>query len=404
MLFVLFRKKRQGMDQTKLDQLIEKYRIGQLSSSEAEELDIWFHSLNLTDIGFDRWISETGGESQMAGNLFNDFKQRCSYDKRYIKLKRVRWSIAAASVLLILSASSIFLLNNRPTASTQTELLKENDIAPGTNKAILTLSNGKKISLTDAHSGTVAEQANTQVNKAQNGQIVYIINNKNTTSNLTLTGKGDETGFNTIETPRGGQTSVTLSDGSVAYLDAASSIKFPVAFAGNERKVMITGQVYFEVVHKTDQPFRVVIKDEIIEDIGTHFNINAYDDEHDVTTTLTEGKIKLTKNDQSKLLNPGQQASVAEKSTIIRVSNADIEQNLAWKNGYFRFNQERIEPIMRKLSRWYNIDVEFKGPLPDDEFSGTISRFKNISAVFKALEYYQTVHFKVEGRRVIVSK
>jgi len=294
---------------------------------------------------------------------------------------------AAAAIILIVGSGGYFLLHQPPTlktGETQTD-----DVAPGGNKAILTLANGKKIVLTDLHTGKVAQQANLQINNKGNGQIAYVVNHNIADGNTA------ESAYNTIETPRGGQAQVVLVDGTTAYLDAASSIHFPVTFSGKERKVAITGQVYFEVVHNPKQPFEADVKGLSVQDIGTHFNVNAYDVPE---VTLTEGSISVA----GRVLKPGQQA-VGQTNSII-VKQADIEEAIAWKNGYFRFNSENIKTIMNQLARWYNIDIAYQGQLTAEQFSGTVSRSKNISQVLKMLAYSGAVHFKIEGRRVTVSR
>jgi len=390
------------MDQTRLNHLIDAYKNHQLTQAEAEELDNWFHSLNLTDQGFDQWIAEAGGEAQLAETLSANFNRRLSNSKRQHQIKRMRWSVAA-SILLVLSAGSIYLIKQRKPQQQIAEIQKQ-DIPPGGNKAILTLANGKKISLTDAHLGTVAQQANVQIKKAANGQIVYIVNS--TASSLAPSGKATEVAYNTVETPKGGQTSVILPDGTLAFLDAASSIRFPVTFTGNERKVAITGQVYFQVIHNSHKPFRVSVKDQTVEDIGTGFNIKAYDDEPNLKVTLVEGKASVRTKEQFKILHPGQAAITNYGDPKIMVTNADIEETMAWKNGLFIFNEETLQSEMREISRWYN--VEFVYPtgqiFTGGGFGGSISRFGNISDVLKMLEVTGDYHFQIDGRKVIVTK
>jgi len=170
------------------------------------------------------------------------------------------------------------------------------------------------------------------------------------------------------------------------------------------RKVAITGQVYFEVVHNPVRPFQVTVGNQTIEDIGTHFNINAYNDEPVIKSTLIEGAIKITVNNQSKILYPDQQAVVSLANNGIKVNHVDPEEVIAWKNGYFRFNNESIQSIMLKLARWYDIKVSYQNNISSEGFYGTISRNKNISEVLNLLESTQSVHFQIEGRRVTVSK
>lgn len=390
------------MDQTRLNQLVGKYQEGRLSSSEAEELDHWFHSLNLTDLDFDQWISDAGGESQMAENLFDDFNNRFVHTKSAIKVRRLRWSIVAASVLILMSAGTIFLLKTKHLKQQLITQGQKQDILPGGNKAVLTLANGKKISLTDASTGAVAQQANMQISKTANGKIVYLVNNA---ASSLASSKAIGLAYNTVETPRGGQTSITLSDGTIAYLDAASSIKFPVQFKGSERKVFVTGQVYFEVVHNDQKPFRVMVKDQTIEDIGTHFNVNAYDDEPNLKITLAEGKVSVKSKDQFKILRPGQAAITSYSNPRMIVAEADVEETLAWKNGLFIFNEETLQSEMREISRWYNVEFVYPaGQMIAGGFGGSVTRFGNISEVLKMLEITGDYRFQIDGKKIIVTK
>jgi transmembrane sensor len=280
--------------------------------------------------------------------------------------------------------------------------IQTHDIAPGGNKAILTLANGGKIYISDVKKGIITNQAGIQVAKNKNGQIVYVVNHSaNGASNYT----SGEIAYNTLTTPRGGQSSVTLSDGTIAYLDAASSIKFPVVFHGNERRVAITGQVYFEVVHNAAKPFRVDVKGETIEDIGTSFNINAYDDEPVIKTTLLSGKIKISKGNETATLLPGQQAVTSANVNSIHIKNVDTEEAKAWKEGYFIFNNESLGSIMRKISRWYDADVVYPGGQDlDVEYWGTMTRYGNVSKVLNMLEITGDVKFRIDGKKIIVLK
>lgn len=301
---------------------------------------------------------------------------------------------AAAAMLLFLCTGGYFLLNKQPVS--QIAQLKLHDIAPAHSQATLTLANGSKILLTKYLSGKLAQQGNTVINVNTNQDLTYAING--TASRLAK----KEIEYNTVTTNRGEELPfpLILGDGTKVWLNAASSITFPVAFIGSERRVTITGEAYFEVVHDDKMPFKVISGDETTEDIGTHFNINSYTDENAVKTTLLEGAVKVWYNGDSKLLTPGQQAVF--KSNTLSVANANTEEAIAWKNGYFRFNNEKIESIMRKLSRWYNIDVSYDSKVSDEGYYGTISRFKNISEVLNMLEQTKGVHFKIEGRRVTV--
>ncbi|OKS88771.1 FecR family protein [Mucilaginibacter polytrichastri] len=297
--------------------------------------------------------------------------------------------VAAASILLILGFGSYFLIKKQqPPQIAQNQ---KQDLDPGGNHAILTLANGQKIILTGIKNGQLASQNGALINKTADGHVVY---------------QPDPTGskivYNTMSTPRGGQYHLTLADGTNVWLDAASSITYPVAFRNTDREVTITGQVYFEVAHKATVPFRVKVKGQTVQDIGTHFNINAYDDESSIKTTLLEGSIKVSKDDVSKILVPGEQAFTSAANVGIKISQVDTEGVIAWKEGHFHFDSDDIQTVMRQLARWYDVDVEYSGSVPVREFSGNINRNTKASAVLKILSLSK-VNFKIDGKKIIVT-
>ncbi|KAA2243507.1 DUF4974 domain-containing protein [Chitinophaga agrisoli] len=300
---------------------------------------------------------------------------------------------AAASILICASAASVLLLINRKSDKRVT-LAQQQTIVPRGNVATLTLSNGKQIALNDTTEGEVATQSGIHIAKTNNGQLIYSVSADNT---------GDEpAGFNIAATPKGGQYKVQLADGTMVWLNAASSLKFPVRFAGKERVVELTGEAYFEVAHEAARPFVVETVNEKVLVLGTHFNINAYNDEPIAVTTLLEGSIKVqsTYTGKASVLTPGEQSLLASSQFTIQAAN--VEEAVAWKNGYFRFNDEKIADIMKKLERWYNIEVKYEGKPSEELFNGKISRFKDISQVLRMLEKTEGIHFKTEGRRVTV--
>jgi transmembrane sensor len=284
---------------------------------------------------------------------------------------------------------------NLTTPAIDPNLAKVEDVPPGKNKAILTLSNGRKIAL-DSANGQLATQAGFKIIKTQDGKLTY---------NETASAQSDlALASNNISTPNGGQWQLILPDGSKVWLNSASSLDYPASFKNQkERVVRLTGEAYFEVAKDKKHPFIVKTDKQTVAVLGTHFNINAYDNEASVQTTLEEGRIKITNlNGNEKILVPGQEAMLT--GTHLVVHEADLTEALAWKNGYFRFNDENIQSIMRKLARWYDIEVQYKDDAPTEGLNGKVSRYKNISQVLKALEATKIVHFKIEGRRVTVMK
>jgi transmembrane sensor len=269
----------------------------------------------------------------------------------------------------------------------------EHKIVPGSNKAILTLADGSKINLDNSGKGTITHQGLATVNKSNNGQLIYKIGGKVQPAAML---------YNTATTPRGGQYQLILSDGTKVWLNAASSIKFPVAFSGSERHVELTGEAYFEVAKNKKMPFSIAVKGSSIEVLGTHFNVAAYDDDKHMVTTLLAGSVKLKKGNAEALLQPGQKAVLADGQTAYEVSEANTDEAVAWKNGYFVFDNENIQSIMKKISRWYDVDVSYNGAVTDQNFGGTVSRFSNVTELLKMLELTGTIHFKIEGRMITV--
>ena len=305
------------------------------------------------------------------------------------------WRIAAASLIIFIAGTAAYFALRTTEHKTITKALQpqlRNDVAPGTNKAILTLSDGSTIILDDEKNGQVAQQGATQIDKLANGQLIYNI----------IDGKPAEVVFNTLTTPRGGQFKLTLPDGSEVWLNAASSIRYPSEFIGNERKVEISGEAYFEIAHDAAKPFKVSVNGMEVKVIGTHFNINAYRDEIAVKTTLLEGSISLTKGDAvTTTLNPGQQAQLENSGHIQVLNNVDIDQVVAWKNGYFSFNRADLQTVMRQLARWYDVDVIYEGKIPERQFGGKIHRNSNASEALKVLEE-MNVHFRIEEKKIFV--
>lgn len=297
--------------------------------------------------------------------------------------------IAAAAVILITLSVSVFIYSRHDVKPD--ELAR--DIAPGGNKAVLTLANGKKIILSDAKNGKLAADSGVTVTKLADGKIIYALES----------GSVANAAFNNIETPRGGQYQVILPDGSKVSLNAASSLTYPASFAMlKERRVELKGEAYFEVAKDKKHPFIVKTENQEIKVLGTHFNINSYTDELMTKTTLIEGSVLVKVSDTEQILKPGYQAINGMGG--LKVVEANVEEVLAWKNGYFMFDNEGIESVMRKISRWYNVDVVFKGNVPKDKFGGTVSRFENVSQVLRKLTYTDKVHFIIEERRIIVTK
>jgi len=383
------------MKKTEFLRLTEKISDGTASD---EEISLYNAYYNLFQKTSDVWNEELFGNQEKIGE---DLSIRIWAKSRKTRnIPTLRWFriAAAASIVLCLSVGGYFL-QNKPSIEHHVAKKSKHDIAPGGNKAILTLANGEKVVLTDARNGILANQGNTKISKTADGQIVYD-GSKDSRSGRELEGT---IMYNTMSTPKGGQYHLVLADGTNVWLNAESSIKYPTVFNGTDRCVEITGEAYFEVAHNASKPFKVNSGDQIVEVLGTHFNINTYTDEPTAKTTLLEGSVKLKINQQVAFLKPGQQGVISRGSNaIIKIKTANINEVLAWKNGYFIFNNENIEDIMKDISRWYDIDVSYQGDMRGKEFVGSVSRFKNVSEVLRKLEATGIIHFKMDGRRLLV--
>lgn len=346
------------------------------------------------------WPTDEQVESSLnrALNVINGKERRTPVHKISTRVRPIytKWMAAAAILLLVVCGLWFLVGRNKaeqPSVAITTKT-KSEDIAPGGDKAILTLANGTKVILDTASNGAISKEGDVTVIKL-NGQLAY----QNSTSQL-LNSTTIE--YNTITTPKGGQYQLVLSDGSKVWLNAASSLRFPTAFIGKERRVELTGEGYFEIAHNSEKPFHVEVAGMDVEDLGTHFNINSYSDEPSVKTTLLEGKVLVKKKDQLVYLNPGQQAIIQADQDNIKIANdIDVDEVVAWKNGMFSFKNTPLENIMRQLERWYNVDVVYQGTIPQETFDGSISRNTNLSEVLKVLDY-SNIRFSVKGNTITV--
>jgi len=375
----------------RLENLFEKFIAKRTSPSETEEL-----MELIAEIENEEQVNELFQKSWNDFNSvdppFTRLKSRKVFEQILLQIKPVKiiklWPriVAAASVLFFLSFGSYFMLQKYTL-----QHAKENAeaISPGQNKAILTLSNGTQVILSGAYTGKIAVQGIITVNKTANGQVIYT--GANTTTSAAM--------FNTISTSKGGQYRLTLSDGTNVWLNAASSIKYPTMFTGKDRLVELTGEAYFEVAHNKAMPFRVKTATQVVEVLGTHFDVNAYSDESVTKTTLLEGSVKVTHNNEQRMLLPGEQSVLS--SDAFNVAQANIEEAVAWKNGYFRFNNASLPVILRQFSRWYDINVIYDQSMNDQYFTGKITRSANLARVLQILEK-GGIKYKVDGKQLTI--
>lgn len=317
-------------------------------------------------------------------------------------LLKAAWFRYAAIIVLTVGLGTVAYLlttyqKNAPALASKKPL--RTDIAPGGDKAVLTLANGKKIILDNAANGNLAQQGGAQVVKMADGRIAYKVKGVS----------GGKVMWNTMATPVGGQYQVILPDETKVWLNAMSSITYPTVFDGGKREVSISGEAYFEVAKNTQKPFIVNIGGRSsVEVLGTSFNINSYENENSIKTTLLSGSIRMTRYNQRTILKPGQQAIIAfgfraqDAGEITVIQGINTDQALAWKNGFFNFNGLDLQAVMRQLERWYDIKVDYRRPVDKDVFKGRIYRRVNLADVLDILEEVGGVKFELEGKTLVV--
>jgi transmembrane sensor len=415
--------------------LIIKHLQETITADETQTLEQWIAASDDNRAKFTRL---TNGETLSEDLMAHGLSDQQIKDQVYSQLPEVqdaltvivtpkrnwmRWASVAAAVLVIAFAG-IWLLRSKETSTTdgseQQVPVATTNIPPGGNKATLTLADGTVIDLDKAGNGTIATEGKTKVNKKEDGQLEYQLSKGNKQSAIT---------YNMLATPRGGQYQLLLPDGSKVWLNAASSIKYPTEFAGNERRVEVTGETYFEIARNQNKPFRVTVlppaggagRGGEIEVVGTHFNVNAYGDEQPIVTTLLEGKIKISpvevvskqsagvdmKNHKPqttnyKLLLPGEEAQIGDKADIKVRKNVDTESAVSWMKGFFDFQKASMKTVMLQVSRWYNVDVQYKGAIPAQTFEGNIDRNIPLNELLMLLQQMGPTKFTIEGRTVKV--
>ncbi|AEV99749.1 hypothetical protein A4D02_26315 [Niastella koreensis] len=403
------------MDKQAFLRMLDKYQDGSASSAEKTLIEEYYRRLELagkTELSAEEEIAL---RQAMYKNITAGMVER---DTPVVPIRRKNYSLAAAAaaLLLVLGAGSYYWLFKEHTTQPGNNKLakaKHHDLPPGRDAATLTLADGRTIVL-DSASGTISKQGGATVINL-NGQVSYAkAGDKNEQAPVV---------YNTITTARGNQYQLILADGSKVWLNSASSLRFPTAFTGDKREVELDGEGYFEVVKNAAKPFHVKTSAQDIEVLGTHFNVNAYKDEETIKTTLLEGRVKVNSaipdksgragnprqagaGWQSAILKPGEQSSVSQSSQTsqtISVQTVDIDQVMAWKNGWFEFDNTDIKTIMRQISRWYDVDVRYEMKPDNETYGGRISRNLNLSNILKMLETYG-VHYRLENKTLVVVK
>lgn len=396
------------MEENRLSFLLEKVMAGEASSIEHREMVHLLARPELKEPALDLLL-EAYFEDKPVQDLAMEtrdqiltaiFSAEDKLEKAPAKMhfRPWKWMIAAALFLAVCAIGIRLYLISDTTPPTEVAKTKH-DVKPGKNQATLTLADGSIVALDSIHTGSIAQQAGLIITKQKDGTLLYEVANQNKL--------GD--GTNTISTPMGGKYTVVLADKTTITLNSASSITYPLSFTETDRRVLLKGEAYFEVAKDKHRPFIVSthssagVSSQDVEVLGTHFNINAYADDNSYVTTLLEGSIKISTkaNPIGEVLSPGEQATVRKDISIVRTST---EAAVAWKDDIFYFSNESIENLMKRIARWYNVDVEFKGPSPKMGFWGQISMKKTLSEVLQSLEDTGQVQFELTGRKVVVSE
>jgi len=398
--------------------LFKKLIANECSPEEVLLLMEWLDS-RLNEEEALRLIRDQLGAEADPAVTDTELRQRLKDRLGQIDLKEHRspapriWKYAAAAAAIFISiliGGRVLLRGKRDTekaiaADGKTTLKK--DVLPGGNKAVLTLSDGSTIVLDSAANGTISRTRHVKIVKEGDGQLRYVVSGTAAVSEASAASEtpAGKTAYNTLSTPKGGQYKITLPDGSDVWLNAASSIRFPQAFKGKERRVEITGEAYFEVTKDTEHPFVVQSDDLSIEVLGTHFDVNGYKDNGVVKTTLLEGKVRASNAgpgiSHTQLLMPGEQVIAAGDGGLQKNSHPDLAEVIAWKNGIFKFNHAPLQAVLKQLERWYNIEVVYERKPPVLNFGGEISRSSTLAQVLQILDY-SGINFSIEGRKLIV--
>lgn len=381
------------MDIQKIKELLQRYQSGNCTAAERELVENWYQGL--VNTGEFAW--EEGEKKLLEKDIEARLREQLNHlpkaeKARVFVLPRIQWWAAASVILLIGLAGYFLFFNNAAKQPALVKAIPHEIIAPEANRAVITLSDGQEIYLDSAGNGALAVQGNVKVSKLPGGEIAYQTESGHSTSALQ---------YNTLSNPKGSKVvNIVLADGSKVWLNAGSSLRYPVVFLGSQRKVSVEGEAYFEVAPDVSKPFFVRSGTLEVQVLGTHFNVNAFrDDEEDTKITLLEGSVKIINNNETGLLKPGQQAQVNKEIKV--VNNIDLNTVMAWKNGYFQFDKASLQSVMKQISRWYDVEVIYEGNNQSREFVGEMERDLNLPEVLKILEMNK-VHFSIVGKKIII--
>lgn len=372
-------------------EILTKYQNATCSDEELKLLDEWYHQLKISNQPISNQTIDDNDIVIFSDSMLKEFREKLGQGVKVIPFYRepIFRMFAAASVLFVIFFGTYFYMI-KPSTNTlvNQSIVKKDVIAPSSSKATITLANGQIVELDAIGSGTlVASQGAVNVMKTEDGQIVY-------------RGTSKEIAYNTLYNPRGSKViSLRLNDGTIVWLNSQSSIRYPVAFVGEDRQVEITGEAYFEVAKNLSKKFIVASNGLNIEVLGTHFNVNSYNDNKNIKVTLLEGSVKIIKGGGTYILKPGQQAQVANEIQVF--NGANLESVMAWKNGFFSFSGTSVEELMNILGRWYNVEIVFNKSIPNRQFGGHIATSANLSQVIKVLNESELKCALIDGKLVI---
>jgi transmembrane sensor len=389
----------QPLSNEQVELLAEKKLLGTITPEEQTLLDHWIVEQERTE-GNMVWNSGDENEEALKLRLFTRIKETTGIGQPAKVVTMKWWKVAvAASIIGIIGFAVYFIINNEKAIVSDPSSIVSTDVtAPTSNRAQIKLADGSIVYLDSAANGELITANGVQVVKTSDGKIIYNDSRLPTADSRLV--------FNTLTNPRGSKViDITLADGSRVWLNAGSSLTYPVAFTDKERKVSVNGEAYFEIAHNENKPFIVSKGETSVTVLGTHFNVNAYDDESNIKVTLLEGSVKVSSvvRGPSSILRPGQQAVVTHDSRLTTHDGIDLETVMAWKEDRFVFDHDELPAIMRQLSRWYNVDVSYEGAIPKNKFSGIISRQRNASAVLAMLKATGSINFRIEGNKLIVT-
>jgi len=382
--------------QKELQKIIQRYVSGTATADEILFVEKYYQYLDKNADILDQLHADE--ITKMADLNFSAISAKINVGQKRKTIRLYQYGAAAAILLIVFGLTFVFLRQTKPSAKHELLAQKSLDVLPGTNKAVLTLADGSKIVLDEHTAANISDKDGLKISRTKEGQLVYTVLNQ---GNLKL---GSTISYNTIQTPKGGQYQVILPDGTKVWLNAASSLKYPEVFNGNERRVELTGEAYFEVAKNKAQPFHVKNHNQDVEVLGTHFNINSYLDNNTIKTTLLEGRVRVSNGQSVKILKPGEQAITgASGAGIIRLAtDVDTDDETAWKNGLFQFNNADLKSILKQLERWYNVHIDYQ-TIPDKKYNGMVPRKAKLSEVLKMLEKTGNIRFEIaEGKKLTV--